>query len=243
MKVAEKLQLDYTGLLQQGPINIVFFGDSVTHGAEASDVIDYDQVYWQRLRRRLNAVRNYVPVNVLNAGVGGTFAEMSIDRLDRDVLSHRPDLVVVCFGLNDINGELETYVRSLRTIFRRLLDAGTDVIFMTPNMLNTYVAEDTPTQWLDYAATTARTQNEGKMDRYMDAATAAAREMGVTVCDCYARWKALAAAGEDTTLLLANRINHPTYAMHDLFAQSLFDVIMADVPTGQTADNDTMYRG
>jgi hypothetical protein len=53
-----------------------------------------------------------------------------------------------------------------------------------------------------------------------------AREMGIPVCDCYAKWKALSQT-QDTTMLLANYINHPTKEMHELFAQSLYDMIMS----------------
>ena len=33
MKISEKISLDRQGLEKYGPINIVAFGDSVTHGA------------------------------------------------------------------------------------------------------------------------------------------------------------------------------------------------------------------
>ena len=61
-------------------------------------------------------------------------------------------------------------------------------------------------------------------DRYMAEARALAADMGVTVCDCYSAWKKRA-EGEDTTMLLANRINHPLREMHALFADMLFDTV------------------
>ena len=224
MKISEKIKLDYNGLIEHGPITIVAFGDSVTHGAVADGEINYETVYWNRLRKKILEVSNYVPVNVINAGIGGIDAAGSLGRIDSQVLSHKPDLITVCFGLNDVNGELQTYLDSLETIFGRCLESGAQVIFMTPNMLNTYVAEDTPKQWFEYAAKTAEMQNSGRMDKYIESAVRLAASMGVTVCDCYSRWKKLSET-EDTTLLLANRINHPTKEMHELFAQSLFDAI------------------
>ncbi|MBP3705453.1 MAG: SGNH/GDSL hydrolase family protein, partial [Clostridia bacterium] len=134
MKIKEKLQLDYNGLVEHGPITIVAFGDSVTHGFLNGDEIDFDTVYWNRLRKKLNAVRDYVPVNVINAGIGGITAQGSLERMEKQVLIHEPDLVTVCFGLNDVNGTLEEYVSALRTIFERCKNAGADVIFLTPNM-------------------------------------------------------------------------------------------------------------
>lgn len=227
MTIREKLQLDYEGLIAHGPVTVVAFGDSVTHGAVGEGEIDYETVYWNRFRQKLHAVNNYVPVNVINAGIGGITAAASLGRMDSQVLKHEPDLLIVCFGLNDVNGELDTYLASLKAIFEKAQGRGIDTVFMTPNMLNTYVAEDTPRQHWEYAHVTAEMQVSGRMDRYITAAAALAREMGVTVCDCYGAWKKLSET-EDTTLLLANRINHPTREMHELFAEMLFDTVMGE---------------
>ena len=226
MKVKDKLYMDLAGLEERGPVTIVALGDSVTHGSVAAGETNYETVYWNRLRQKLNAVRAAIPVNVINAGINGTTASRSVKRLDSQVLCHHPDLVIVCFGLNDINGTIEDYLSALRTIFERCAASGADVIFMTPNMLNTHVVEGTEERFAAYAVKTAEMQNGGKMDLYMNSATALAREMGIPVCDCYAKWKELSQT-QDTTMLLANYINHPTKEMHELFAQSLFDMIMA----------------
>ena len=83
-------------------------------------------------------------------------------------------------------------------------------------------------------------QNSGRMDLYMKSAVNLANEMGVTVCDCYAKWKKLSET-EDITMLLANRINHPTKEMHKLFAESLYEIIFAEEI--ETKDNSsTMFN-
>ena len=74
-KIKDKMNMDYFELIEKGPITIVAFGDSVTHGAVVGDEINYETVYWNRLRQKLNAVRNYVPVNVINAAIGGITAD------------------------------------------------------------------------------------------------------------------------------------------------------------------------
>lgn len=226
MKICEKIMLDNRGLCEYGPINIVIFGDSVSHGV-VNGYNDYEHVYWNRLRQKMNRFRDYIPINMINSAIEGTTAAASVERLERDVLTHHPDLVIVCFGLNDVNGVLGVYLDALTEIFRTCTAAGCDVIFMTPNMLNTYVAEDVPKQFYDYAHKTAVMQNDGTMDRYMSSAVSLAKEMGITVCDCYTAWKELAEK-QDTTLLLANRINHPIPEMHQLFADRLYEIIMAE---------------
>ena len=224
MKIKEKLFLTQDELAVHGSINIVIFGDSVSHGCLLNH-IDYENVYWNRLRKKLNAVRDFVPVNMICSAISGTTANASVCRLEKQVLNHNPDMVIVCFGLNDVNGSLETYLRSLRTIFERCTEAGAEVIFMTPNMMNTYVADDSPAKYLDYAHKTAEMQTNGRMDRYISEAARLATEMGITVCDCYSKWKEISKT-QDVTMLLANRINHPTEEMHRLFADSLYETIM-----------------
>jgi len=241
MKIKDKLYFNRNGLLEHGPITIVAFGDSVTHGYLASDEPNYETVYWNRLRQKLNALHSYIPVNVINAGIGGDTAKNALSRLDSQVLKHEPDLVIVCFGLNDINNPLEEYLSALRTIFDRCCASGTEVIFMTPNMLNTYVSDDTAPQYLSYAAKTAAFQVEGgRMDQYMTQALALAKSMGVSVCDCYSKWKELSKT-EDITLLLANRINHPTAQMHELFADMLFETIMGNSLSSKENTGSGMY--
>ena len=112
---------------------------------------------------------------------------------------------------------------------------------MTPNMLNTYVSEDTSPKHLSYAARMCQIQTSGRMDEYMADACALARECGVAVCDCYSKWKELSKT-QDTTLLLANRINHPTREMHKLFSDSLYEVIFAEENQTTDSENDTMYK-
>lgn len=228
MQIKERLKQRDEGLRTLGPVNIVFLGDSVTHGCFEDGVFDFDAVYHARLGRMLQAESPFMPVNIINAGIGGITAKASLSRLERDVLCHHPELVVVCFGLNDVGGPLEEYTEALEAIYAELNARSIPVIFMTPNMLNTYVDEPCTTpSFLDFARATCRWQTSGRMDQYMEAARACAAAHGVPVCDCYALWKGMAEKGVDTTKLLVNRLNHPTREMHALFAEELFKIIMA----------------
>ena len=239
MKICEKILLNREGLMQHGPINVVIFGDSVSHGA-VNGYIDYENVYWNILKKRLNAYREFVPVDMRNASIGGTFAHESLPRMENQVFCHHPDLVIVCFGLNDVNGPLDEYLDSLKQIFERCNTQKCDTIFMTPNMLNTYVADDAPPEHKDYAAVTADMQNNGRMDKYIYSAIELAKQMGITVCDCYSKWKKLSET-RDVTMLLANRINHPVSEMHKLFADELYKIIIPNQEA--STDNDsTMYK-
>ncbi len=241
MKISEKIKMNNKGILENGPINIVILGDSVSHGSVEIDVMDYESVYWNRLRKKINEIREYIPVNIINSAISGTTAKQSIPRLERDVISHHPDLVIVCYGLNDVNEDIEIYEDSLNEIFTKFKKANLDVIFLTPNMLNTYVAEDTLEPYKEYAAETAKMQLEGRMDTFMDKAREVCNKYDIKVCDCYKKWKEMYESGEDITMLLGNRINHPTREMHALFSDMLFETIFEDSVNDKVEEN-TMYK-
>ena len=229
MRIADKLQMDRKGLVKYGPINVVAFGDSVTHGALNIGEMDFESVYHNRLKKKIEALGSYYPVNVINAGIGGITAAKSLGRMDSQVLRYDPDLVIVCFGLNDVNRDKEIYLDALKTIFDRCKEASSDVIFMTPNMLNTRISPFlTGEKSISVAERTCKLQNEGVMDTYMDAAREVCKEYNVRVCDCYRKWKLLAESGVDTTSLLCNHINHPSREMSWLFAVSLVETMMTD---------------
>lgn len=237
MKLMQTLSERNTDLLAKGPVTLAFLGDSVTHGVFELEengqsfvgISDYGAVYHSRLKEWLQVLYPKAPINVINAGIGGDSAPGGAKRLERDVLRFQPDLCVVCFGLNDVHGGMEgweRYLSALREIFAALKARGIETIFLTPNRMNAYVSTNCGEVVRRIAEATARLQNDGVMDAYMDGARALCAEMGVPVCDGYARWQALHAAGVDTTRLLSNRINHPTREMHRMFASMLLEVIL-----------------
>lgn len=227
MKIIQKLNENF----KNGAVTIAFLGDSVTHGFfESGGVMhsscDFQAVYHNRFKQMLNLLFPTMPINIINAGIGGDSANVGAERLERDVISKSPDLAVVCFGLNDINSTLESYIYSLNKIFNRLKENKIETIFMTPNMLNTYISPDCVSDLREYAQKTAEIQTGGKMDSFMDAAVRCAKTHNIPVADCYSKWKELYNCGIDTTQLLANRINHPKRDMHELFAYELLQTIL-----------------
>lgn len=226
MKIKDKIHMDRDGLIKNGPINIVILGDSISHGYFL-DQIDFDSAYWSLLRKKIISIKNYVPVNIINSAISGITASAALEVVDSRATVYAPDLIIVCFGLNDVNEPLNKFLSALSEIFIKCIACGAEVIFMTPNMLNTYVAEDTPEEYRDYARITANFQNNGKMDEYISSAKKLAEQMGVSVCDCYSKWKELSKT-QDTTQLLINRINHPNPEMHEMFANELFKIIFEE---------------
>ncbi len=71
---------------------VVFLGDSITAARAYGKIIEN----YTLLRYPDRKVR------FINAGVGGDTAAGGLKRLDRDVLAHKPTVVTVAYGVNDI---------------------------------------------------------------------------------------------------------------------------------------------
>lgn len=241
MKITEKIRIKSSAPACEAPIKIAFLGDSVTHGCfeiinkgeKGYDCI-YDQsaVYHSRLKQRLETVYPNCPVTVINAGISGDNAIGGAARVERDVIDSKPDLCVVCFGLNDVlspEGK-KPYLDGLKAIFEKLKAADIDTIFMTPNMVCTYkmpsLIGDAFLNRMGNDCT--RVQTDGTMDDFMSSAKELCKSQDVPVCDCYGAWKRLYANGADVTALLSNSLNHPIREMHTLFADMLFNKIIIE---------------
>lgn len=218
-------------------MKIVFFGDSVTEGCfelsfhnveGVTDIIrDKKSVYHNILKERIEREHPELAIEYVNAGISGNSTVDALKRIEQDVIAQNPDVAVVCFGLNDVAGmSLDEYVSNMEQIFGTLKEHGIQVIYMTPNMYNTYVHGDVLPNHADMAAVLARVQNENRPDLYYAEAMKKAEEYGCVVVDAYGAWKKLSEYGVDVTELLSNRLNHPTRAMHRLFADLLYEDVV-----------------
>lgn len=217
-------------------MRIVFFGDSITEGCfelfdnhcGGIDVIkDIPSGYVALVTESLKKRFGDNEITAFNAGVGGETAADGLKRIDCDVIANKPDIVTVCFGLNDIcQTSPEDYGDALAKIFEKLNGICAKSVFMTPNMVNTYVHPLNLEILKSTAENCAERQNNGTMDNLMNIARKRASEYGLSVCDVYAVWKKMSGYGIDTTALLCNHINHPTREMHRLFADMLEKAII-----------------
>lgn len=228
-KLADKIK-------NKKPVTIAFFGDSVTQGCFELRVAEgktFEPVYrpWESYSKKLQQIFEYcikdTSVNILNYGISGDTATMGLARID-EMLCHKPDMVIVCFGLNDSTKDIDgikEYKDSLEKIFEKFY--GIQTIFMTPNMTNSRVYEfETNAEIIKLMEETAKRQNNGVMDEYMECARQICDKYKIMVCDCYKIWKDMEQIGIDTVKLLSNKINHPTESMHWLFAFELFKTIL-----------------
>ena len=217
-------------------VTVAFLGDSVTQGCFGSvktgdqgPFYDQEHAYHADFKKIMSKLYPGVPVNIVNAGVSGGNIFHGLERLERDVMAHKPDLTVVCFGLNDCSWgkeRVQEYASALGQIVDKLQEAGSEVIFMTPNMMCTGLSDLLMVEDLVAKIDSfCKRETEGILAMYVEAAKEVCQEKKVPVCDCYAKWRKLYENGVNITELLSNKINHPDRDMHWLFAVSLVETM------------------
>src|ERR1051325_5927999 len=98
-------------------LNVVFFGASLTWGANASD--PQQTSYRALIGKRLEETYPQAHFKFWDAAIGGTNSQLGVFRFERDVLSHKPDLVFIDFSANDdINSADEETLSSYESLVR-----------------------------------------------------------------------------------------------------------------------------
>lgn len=238
MKIIEKICQKNADNNGAQSVTIAFLGDSVTHGCfecytnekgQIDTVFNAKSAYSARLWEMMHLLCPSAQINIINSGISGDNTYRGKRRFERDVAEFSPDLVVVSYGLNDSGGGLEKlgeYKDNLAEIFDKVAALGAECIFLTENMMCDKVSCRLPDE--KHRATAerlARVQNDGVLKAYFDGAKEVAAAKGVKVCDVYAAWEKMSAAGVDTTELLANRLNHPIEKMHYYTAIKLIETM------------------
>lgn len=240
MRIIEKLRNKQEGLRTAPPVTIAFLGDSVTQGCfecyQTSDtgiqtVFDSKNAFATKVGEILHTLYPTVQVNIINSGISGDSAAGGAARLERDVLAYRPDLAVISFGLNDSTAGREgltRYLDSLRAILSSLRERDIEVIFLTENFMCTKTSPHIRhiPLFVSLSERFAGIQREGILADYFAAVRELCKEYGAQVCDLYAIWEAMAAAGVDTTELLSNKLNHPIREFHSYMAVKLVETML-----------------
>jgi lysophospholipase L1-like esterase len=188
------------------PVRIVCIGDSITGVYYHTGSL---RAYPEMLEIALHKLYPKAQVTVRNAGISGDTTQGALARLDRDVLAHKPHLVTVMFGMNDlVRIPLADFQKNLKTISTRCREAGAEVLLCTQNSV---------------VETAARPGN--KLAEYTEAIRAVAKEESLGVADCHARYEAVRSANpQEWSLLLSDPI-HPNMDGHKVFASTIAEAI------------------
>lgn len=192
------------------PVRIVCIGDSITGVYYHSGG---RRAYPEMLQLALQQLQPQSQISVHNAGISGDTTTGGLKRLDRDVLSRKPHLVTIMFGMNDLVGTpVDVFKKNLREMIARCRNSGAEVLLCTQNSV-----VETPQRPC------------ARLAEFTQAIRDVAKEEVLPVADCYAAFEAVHAAdAAEWNLLLSDTI-HPNMAGHKLFAETIAHAI-----TGQT---------
>lgn len=189
------------------PVKIVCFGDSVTglyyHTGGHRAYTDMVGI----------AVRQIFPqanIEMINAGISGHTTVQGLARMEKDVLFHKPDVVTVMFGLNDLAkyDDLEAYRANLVKIVERTRAAGGEPILCTPNSVQT----------------TERRPFE-KLVEYCRVVREVAIQEKVALCDAFAAFEKMRADDPLAWRLTLSDEIHPNMAGHKVIAEQIAETI------------------
>jgi acyl-CoA thioesterase-1 len=188
-------------------VKIVCFGDSITG------------VYYHTGGQRawcdmlgLALIRVYpnAKLEMINAGKSGHTTIEALKRIDKDVLSKKPQLVVIMFGMNDIvRLPAWDYGDNLGKIIKQVRAAGAEPVLCTPN----------PIEADDVARTNAL------LTEYSNFLFRTAAELNVPVVNLQKSFREFQAADEHAFLAIFSDTIHPNMHGHVKMAEEMASTI------------------
>ena len=186
-------------------VNIVFHGHSVPSGYACTPFVDTFSAYPYLVHRVLKQRFPYAVINAIVTAIGGENAREGAQRFRSDVLCHKPDLVVLDYGLNDRVIGLEAAEAAWRSMIREALSYGAKVMLMTPSFDMTWFSRDEGWKALQEHAALIRSL---------------AAEYCVALGDSFSAYERYLAGGGSLVNLLSH-VNHPSPAGHELIAREI----------------------
>ncbi len=166
---------------------VVAFGDSLTHRGELDQVLGQDE-YGNNIWAYSypDYLSDIIGTTVYNAGVAGNSTDDALSRIDGEVLGQNPDIIVICFGMNDQSyvtatgtnfTSIETYRKNLELFVSKAKAAGSDVVFLTPNPVCTDSGY--------YTASSGSNYGRGDLANYCNVMREVAIKTGCSLVDAY----------------------------------------------------------
>ena len=187
-------------------LRIVSHGHSVPAGYFKTPHVDSLHAYPHLLHVGLKEAFPHAVINVIVTAIGGENAESGAKRFVSEVLSHRPDILLIDYALNDRGIGLEKAARAWTEMITTAKKKGVKVVLLTPT-------PDTRSKW-DHP--------DDPLYQHAAQIRRLAREHQVGLVDSYQRFQDAVAAGTPLDQLMS-QINHPNHQGHQLVAEGLLE--------------------
>lgn len=185
-------------------INIVFHGHSVPAGYFKTPQVNTLGAYPNLFLKKLKTIYPLTVVNVIVTAIGGENSVKGAERFERDVLIHKPDLILIDYSLNDRGVGLEKAYSAWNQMIKSAKDQGIKVILLTPS----------PDQNVNYADSANELRKHGDQVRKL------ASENQVGLADSYQAFEFLYPDKEQLSKYMS-QVNHPNELGHELIANEL----------------------
>ena len=114
-------------------INVVFHGHSVVAGYQDKHEVHTFESYPFLLLKKLKKKYPYAVINVIITAIGGENSVQGQKRFEKDVLTHKPDVLFIDYALNDRGPGLEKAKEAWEKMILAALKKNIKVILLTPS--------------------------------------------------------------------------------------------------------------
>lgn len=195
---------------------IIFFGDSITQaGVQPGGYISL-------IRESLQAQKVDANYELVGAGIGGNKIYDLFHRMDEDVLSKNPDIVVVYVGVNDVwhkqtygtGTDADKFEKFYTTMITRMLAKNIQVVLATPACIG---------ERTDFS-----NQQDGDLNRYSNIIRGLAAKHNLPLVDLRKAFLdynlANNTANKESGILTTDRV-HLNNAGNKLVAEKMWEVL------------------
>ena len=154
-------------------MKIIFFGDSITQAGVQPNG------YIVKLDSIIKKASLQDSIELIGAGIGGNKVYDLYLRMEDDVLSRQPDVVVIYVGINDVwhkassgtGTDPDKFEKFYRAIIKKLQDKNIKVVVCTPSVIG--------------ERNDNSNQQDGDLNQYSKIIRDMAKELSLPVCDLH----------------------------------------------------------
>ncbi len=187
-------------------INLVFHGHSVPAGYFKTPEVNSLAAYPALALKKIKTLYPFAVVNVIVTAIGGENSVQGARRFNDDVLTHKPDVLFIDYGLNDRGLAMEKSYEAWNGMIQKAKSQQIKVILLTPS----------PDQSVDYS------NPNNKLRKQTNQIIRLANENQVGLVDSYKAFKFLY-DNRNKLKEYMSQVNHPNEKGHELIANEIID--------------------
>ena len=185
-------------------INIVFHGHSVPAGYFKTPEINTLSSYPFLVLQKIKFIYPYAVVNIISTAIGGENSIAGAKRFKKDVLIHKPDVLLIDYALNDRGAGLKKSYVAWNKMIKKAKKQNVKLILLTPS----------PDQRVDYDSA------DNELKKHTDQIIRLAKENQVGLVDSYKSFEFLYSDKEALSKYMS-QVNHPNERGHELIAKEI----------------------